>query len=95
MTFLIAIHKDPGTSYGVSVPDLPGCITAGDTIPEAFDMAKEAIELHLTGMLDDGLQLPDPTNDLEQLRSNPDYADALWGVVQIELDWKRPATTAA
>jgi predicted RNase H-like HicB family nuclease len=96
MTFLVAIHKDPDSSYGVSVPDLPGCVTAGDTIEEALLMAKDAIELHLVGMLDDGLELPDPSDDIERLRKLPDFVDAaLWGAVRVELDWKRPSTTAA
>jgi predicted RNase H-like HicB family nuclease len=95
MTFLVAIHKDPGSSYGVCVPDLPGCITAGDTIEEALIMAKEAIELYLEGMLDDGRELPDPTSDIDQLRANPDYADAIWGAVRVDLDWRRSSTAAA
>jgi predicted RNase H-like HicB family nuclease len=52
MTFFVANHKDPKSSYGVPVPDLPGCISAGDTIDEALNRIKEAIELHLEGMLD-------------------------------------------
>ena len=95
MTFLVAIHKDPGSSYGVSVPDLPGCISAGDTITEALVMAKEAIELHLETMLDDGLEIPDPTDDLERLRADPDFADAVWGAVKVDLDWRRKDTAAA
>jgi predicted RNase H-like HicB family nuclease len=95
MTFLVAIHKDPGSSYGVSVPDLPGCVTAGDTVDEALVMAKEAIKLHLTGMLDDGLELPEPTDDIDRLRRDPDFADAdLRAAVRVELDWKRSTTTA-
>lgn len=95
MTFLVAIHKDPNSSYGVSVPDLPGCVTAGDTMAEALIMAKEAIELHLEGMLDDDVELPDPSDDLDHLRRDPDYADAVWGVVKIDLDWRRPSSAAA
>jgi predicted RNase H-like HicB family nuclease len=95
MTFLVAIHKDPQSSYGVSVPDLPGCITAGDTIAEALTMAKEAIELHLEGMLDDGIELPDPSEDLDRFRRDPDYADAFWGAVKVDLDWKRSSSSAA
>ena len=95
MTFLVAIHKDPQSSYGVSVPDLPGCISAGDTISEALIMAKEAIELHLEGMLDDDLELPDPTESVEQWRNDPDYADAIWGVVKVDLDWRRSSPAAA
>jgi predicted RNase H-like HicB family nuclease len=95
MTFLVAIHKEPQSSYGVSVPDLPGCISAGDTLDEALLMAKEAITLHLEGMLEDGLELPEPTQDIEAFRSDPDYADAVWGAVQIHLDWRRASTSAA
>ncbi len=94
MTFLVAIHKDSESSFGVSVPDLPGCVTAGDTIDEALTMAKEAITLHLEGMLDDDVELPEPTRDIETLRNNPDFADAVWGVVQIHLDWRRSSSAA-
>jgi len=95
MTFLVAIHKDPGSSYGVSVPDLPGCITAGDTINEALVMAKKAIELHLEGMLDDNLELPEPTEDIDRLRRDPQFADAqLWAAVRVDLDWRRSSTAA-
>ena len=95
MTFLVAIHKDSNSSYGVSIPDLPGCVTAGDTIEDALVMAKEAIELHLAGMLDDGVELPEPTADIDPIRRDPDYADAVWGAVRIDLDWRRSASTAA
>jgi len=96
MTFLVAIHKDPSSSFGVSVPDLPGCVSAGDTVNEALVMAAEAIKLHLEGMLEDNVELPEPTEDIEKLRSLPDFADALlWAAVRIDLDWKRSATAAA
>jgi predicted RNase H-like HicB family nuclease len=94
ITFLGAIHKDPGSSYGVSVPDLPGCISASDTFSEALSMAKEAIELYLTSMLDDGLLPPKPTEDVEELRRDPDYADAIWGAVMIDLNWRRSTTAS-
>lgn len=47
---------EPGEKkgYTVSFPDLPGCITEGDTMEEALHMAKEALELHLYGMEEDG-----------------------------------------
>ncbi|MCL6478894.1 MAG: type II toxin-antitoxin system HicB family antitoxin [Peptococcaceae bacterium] len=47
--------------YTVTFPDLPGCITEGDTIEEALSMAKEAMSLHLYGMEDDGDSVPTPT----------------------------------
>jgi predicted RNase H-like HicB family nuclease len=95
MTFLVAIHKDAASSYGVSVPDLPGCVTAGETIEEALTMAKEAIELHLEGMLDDNLDLPDPTEDIERFRNDADYAAAIWGAVRVHIGWRRSSSSAA
>ncbi len=47
--------------YCITFPDLPGCITEGDTLEEAYKMAKEAATLHLWGLEDDGDQIPEPT----------------------------------
>ena len=46
----IVIHKESDGTYGVTVPDLPGCITAGATLEEAQDQAAEAIQCHIEGM---------------------------------------------
>lgn len=47
--------------YCITFPNLPGIITEGDTVEESFAMAKEALELHLWGMEDDGGPIPEPT----------------------------------
>jgi predicted RNase H-like HicB family nuclease len=91
MNFLVAIHKDPNSDYGVTVPDLPGCFSAGSTFAEALSMAKEAIELHLDGLLDDGQEIPTPTTDIEIFREDPIYADSIWAVVTVQIDWRAPA----
>lgn len=54
---------EPGEEKGycITFPDLPGCITEGDTLEEAFNMAKEALELHLYSMEEDGDTIPSPT----------------------------------
>jgi predicted RNase H-like HicB family nuclease len=54
-------HKDAGSDYGVSFPDFPGCITAGETLDEAHALAAEALSFHIEGMLADGEPLPAPT----------------------------------
>jgi len=59
MLFPIFIFKDKDTDYGVVVPGLPGCFSAGGTAEEAMTNAKEAIELHLEGMVEDGLDVPE------------------------------------
>ena len=47
MKYPIVIHKDPNSDYGVTIPDLPGCFSAGSTIEEAISMAQEAAECHI------------------------------------------------
>jgi predicted RNase H-like HicB family nuclease len=58
--YIALIHKDPGSDFGVSFPDLPGCVTAGETLDEARAMAAEALALHLEGLVEDGEAVPEP-----------------------------------
>jgi predicted RNase H-like HicB family nuclease len=60
--FIALIHKDADSDFGVSFPDLPGCVTAGATLDEARDMATEALALHLEGMAEDGEAVPEPSS---------------------------------
>jgi predicted RNase H-like HicB family nuclease len=60
-TYIAVIHKDAESDYGISFPDLPGCVTAGSTIDEAMVMAREALALHVEGLLEDGEEVPNPT----------------------------------
>lgn len=46
------------------VPDLPGCVTTGKTVEEIERNIREAIELHLEGMLEDGEAIPEPSTDV-------------------------------
>jgi predicted RNase H-like HicB family nuclease len=84
MRFPVVIHKDANSDYGVTVPDLPGCFSAGESMDEAMTNAVEAIELHLEGMLLDGEPLPLPQSvDVHQ--QNSDYADGVWALVTVDL----------
>ena len=56
--YIALVHKDEGTSYGVSFPDLPGCISAGDTFEEAVANAAEALAAHLALIRADGDTIP-------------------------------------
>lgn len=84
MRFLLAIHKDEDSSYGVTVPDVPGCFSAGDTLDEAIDQATEAIFGHLALMLDEGQMFP-ASQPFEMHHANPDYADAIWSYAEVDL----------
>ena len=57
-TILLLEDKEQGW-YWVEVPALPGCYSQGNTVDEALKNAREAIELHIAGMLADGEPIPD------------------------------------
>ena len=84
MRYPVVIHKDPESDYGVIVPDLPGCFSAGKTLNEALLEVVEAIECHLEGLLIDGESIP-TAKSVEHHQSNPDYADGVWALVTIDL----------
>lgn len=85
MRYAIVIHKDYDSSYGVTVPDLPGCFSGGDTLDEAFDMAREAIVGHVETLILDGQPIP-PLRPLEEHQDNEDYRDGVWGFVDVDTD---------
>lgn len=84
MRFPVVLHTDDGLRYGATVPDLPGCFSAGDTLDEALENVREAIDLHLEGMAEDGEGLPAPL-PLAEHQANPDYADGVWAVVEVDV----------
>ncbi len=71
MIFAVAIHKDHKSDYGVSVPDLQGCFSAGSTMDEALQNTREAIELHMEAMLDEGLPIPTCVGIIKNSPSTP------------------------
>jgi predicted RNase H-like HicB family nuclease len=60
MRYAIVIEKADG-NYSAYVPDLPGCISTGATIDEVKENIRQAIELHLQGLREDGNPIPQPT----------------------------------
>jgi predicted RNase H-like HicB family nuclease len=70
------IHKEEASDYGVSFPDLPGCITAGRTLDEARAMAEEALALHLEGLVEDGERVPEPSS-LSEIMSLAENREAV------------------
>lgn len=74
VNYIAVVHKDADTDFGVSFPDFPGCVTAGQNIDEARDFAQEVLTLHIRGMLEDGEKLPLPSK-LENIMADDDYAD--------------------
>lgn len=84
MRYPIAIEiGDDQTAFGVAVPDMPGCFSAGDTLDEAIHNAEEAAAAWIEATLDAGAAIPAPSS-LESIRGNPDYAGWAFGVVEID-----------
>ena len=54
-------------NYAAYVPDLPGCVATGATIEETGRRLREAIELHVAGMREDGLTVPEPSSVVDYL----------------------------
>jgi predicted RNase H-like HicB family nuclease len=85
--YIALVHKDEGTSYGVSFPDVLGCVSAGDTFEDAVCNAAEALTGHLALMRADGDTIP-PPRSFDELKRDRDFvddaADAIVTVVQAQ-----------
>ena len=60
MRYLVVVEKGPN-SYGAYVPDLPGCVVAGETRDEVLGLIREAIEFHIEGLRENGQPVPPPS----------------------------------
>jgi predicted RNase H-like HicB family nuclease len=84
MRYPILIEEGTDSAaFGVVFPDLPGCFSAGDTLDEALDAAKEAAATWIDAALDNGNEVPPPSS-LAIARSLPEYAGWTVGVVEID-----------
>ncbi len=84
MRYPIAIEPgDDTTAFGVVVPDLPGCFSAGDTLDEALAGAEEAAAAWIDATLDAGLAIPRPSS-LDTLRLDPQFAGWSFGVISLD-----------
>lgn len=84
MKFPVVLHKDADSDYGVTVPDVPGCFSAGATFSEALDNAQEALALHFEGLVADGEALPQ-AQEVDAHLDNPDFAGGVWAVVDFDV----------
>lgn len=84
MRYPIAIEPArDGAAYGVAIPDLPGCFSAGDTLDEALDNAEQAALLWIDAALDAGQVIPKPSS-VEAIRNDAAYAGWLFGLVTVD-----------
>lgn len=84
MLYPVVIHQGSDSAYGVTVPDISGCFSAGDTLEEAMHNTREAIQGHLEILAEDGAAIPN-AGDIAKHKNNPDYADGFWAVVDVDI----------
>ena len=85
MRYPVAIESGTASeAFGVVVPDLPGCFSAGDTMEEALANAEEAIAAWIDVALDTGQEIPQPS-DIEVLRkAHKAYKSWVWALVKVD-----------
>lgn len=81
-SYIALLRKEDESDFGVDFPDFPGVVTAGKTLDEARAMAAEALDLHVDGMLEDGLEIPEPSS-IEAVMGDAHNRDAV--IVLIDL----------
>lgn len=84
MKFSVVVHKDSDSDYGVTVPDVPGCFSAGSSFSEALDNVREALALHLEGLVADEEKLPQ-AQEVDAHLDNPDFTGGVWAIVDFDL----------
>ncbi len=82
-SYVALIYKERNSDYGVSFPDIPGCIAVGATLDEARALAVEALAFHFEGMIEDGAPIPEPST-LETIMAERENRDA----VAVLIDWR-------
>ncbi len=64
MKYLVVVEKAKH-NYAAYVPDLPGCIATGSTLEETYSNIRSAITMHVEGLREDGLPIPEPQTQAE------------------------------
>lgn len=65
LPYKIELHSSPEGGYAISIPDLPGCISQGETIAEAVQMIEDAKSSWLEVALEEGINIPEPSEQIQ------------------------------
>lgn len=66
--YAVVIEQAQG-NYSAYVPDLPGCVATGQSVEAVEREIREAIQFHIAGLKEDGLQVPAPTSRAEYVEA--------------------------
>ncbi len=67
--YLIILEHAEGSNFSAYVPDLPGCVSTGATREECLQNIREAISMHIDGMREDGLPIPEPSSEADYVET--------------------------
>jgi antitoxin HicB len=74
--YIALVQKDADSCYGVSLPDIPGVVTGGDTIDEAMQHAVEVLQFAAEDWTNaDGSTGFQPPSTIDELRKNPEFLE--------------------
>ena len=79
--YLVVYAKCKGSNFSGHAPDVPGCVSVGDTLDEMNTMMREALEFHLEGILEDGNSIPEPMTMSVDLKAE-DFEDVDYFLVR-------------
>lgn len=82
-TYIALLRKESKSDFGVEFPDFPGCVTAGKTLEEAQALAREALALHIDGMVEDEDEIPAPSST-DRIMADPANRTAVVFLVEVE-----------
>lgn len=78
--YYAVLHKDEKSDYGVSFPDFPGCVGAGETLQAAIEDGHAALQMHIDGMVEDGDPIPEPSNPTTFAKDNTVVSELSYNV---------------
>lgn len=85
MKYPVALHTDDGIKYGATVPDIPGCFSAGDSIDQCLELTKQAIEAHVEILAESG-ELAPAAMTIADHKDKEDYQTASWAFVDANVE---------
>lgn len=83
MLYPVVVHQDGDSAFGVTVPDLPGCFSAGESLEDAISNVREAIDLHLECLVEDDEEIP-KASELNELTHREDLSGGVWVLIDID-----------
>ena len=66
LPYRIVLYPSSEGGFGVEIPELPGCLSQGETVDEAYDMIEDAKKAWLEFALEDGIEIPEPAKSVEE-----------------------------